>query len=49
MTALKRIAMQNAVAVRVVSTAAEKQGDSDLTVSFDFSLHPWLPVTNLRR
>ncbi len=46
---MKRVAMQNAVAVRVVSTAAQKQGDSDLTVSFDFSLHPWLPVIHLRR
>ncbi len=46
---MKRVAMQNAVAVRVVSTAEQKQGDTDLTVSFDFSLHPWLPVIQLKR
>ena len=46
---MKRVAMQNAVAVRVVNTAAQKQSDSELTVSFDFSLHPWLPIIHLKR
>ena len=49
MTAVRRIAMQNAVAVRVVDTAAQNLRDSQLAVSFDFSLHPWLPLVQLKR
>ena len=48
-TVLTRTAMQNAVAVRVVDTAAQNLGDSELAVSFDFALHPWLPVIHLNR
>ena len=49
MTVIKRIAMQNAVAVRVVDTAAQDLGALQLTVSFDYSLHSWLPVIHLKR
>ncbi len=49
MTLLKRVAMQNAVAVRVLDTAAQNLGDKDLSVSFDYSAHQWLPVIHLKR
>ena len=49
MKVLDRVAIQNAVALRILDKASKDGSDSGLKVTFDFPLHPWLAVLVLKR
>lgn len=48
MKLLDRVAVQNAVALRILDKASRDGSDGGLKVTFDFPHHPWLAVLVLK-
>ena len=49
MKLLARAAMQNALALKLLTDAPNEGVHKGLNVSFDYSQHPWSPVLALKR